>query len=79
MYEHHDALLHSVRDGVLILSDDGRLLLANDEAIRLLELSPLGLRFGFPLRLQDQSDDGADRGQHHERHLKHEGSGRIPA
>ncbi|MEU2060168.1 SpoIIE family protein phosphatase [Streptomyces sp. NPDC013455] len=38
MYEHHDAVLHSVREGVLIVGDDGRLLLANDEARRLLEL-----------------------------------------
>ncbi|PIB12344.1 histidine kinase [Streptomyces sp. HG99] len=40
MYEHHDAVLHSVREGVLILGDGGRLLLVNDEARRLLELSP---------------------------------------
>ncbi|MFH0519194.1 SpoIIE family protein phosphatase [Streptomyces sp. M41] len=40
MYEHHDAVLHSVREGVLIVDADGRLLLANDEARRLLELSP---------------------------------------
>ncbi|MFD0343400.1 SpoIIE family protein phosphatase [Streptomyces sp. NPDC127117] len=38
MYEHHDAVLHSVREGVLIVSKDGRLLLANDEARRLLDL-----------------------------------------
>ncbi|MEU5100512.1 SpoIIE family protein phosphatase [Streptomyces sp. NPDC020996] len=38
MYEHHDAVLHSVREGVLILGGDGRLLLANDEARRLLDL-----------------------------------------
>ncbi|MCN9240528.1 SpoIIE family protein phosphatase [Streptomyces sp. RY43-2] len=38
MYEHHDAVLHSVREGVLIVDGDGRLLLANDEARRLLEL-----------------------------------------
>ncbi len=38
MYEHHDAVLHSVREGVLIVADDGRLLLANDEARRLLAL-----------------------------------------
>ncbi|MEE1742900.1 MULTISPECIES: SpoIIE family protein phosphatase [unclassified Streptomyces] len=38
MYEHHDAVLHSVREGVLIVSNDGRLLLANDEARRLLDL-----------------------------------------
>ncbi|MFI2762709.1 SpoIIE family protein phosphatase [Streptomyces echinatus] len=38
MYEHHDTVLHSVREGVLIIGADGRLLLANDEARRLLEL-----------------------------------------
>ncbi|MEU1282381.1 SpoIIE family protein phosphatase [Streptomyces sp. NPDC005805] len=40
MYEHHDAVLHAVREGVLILSGDGRLLLVNDEARRLLALPP---------------------------------------
>ncbi|MFE2586425.1 SpoIIE family protein phosphatase [Streptomyces sp. NPDC059378] len=38
MYEHHDAVLHSVREGVLIVGGDGDLLLANDEARRLLDL-----------------------------------------
>ncbi|MFI2763990.1 SpoIIE family protein phosphatase [Streptomyces echinatus] len=38
MYEHHDAVLHAVREGVLIVSGDGQLLLANDEAHRLLNL-----------------------------------------
>ncbi|MFE1011909.1 SpoIIE family protein phosphatase [Streptomyces sp. NPDC058794] len=38
MYEHHDAVLHSVREGVLIVGPDGRLLLANDEGQRLLDL-----------------------------------------
>ncbi|GGO87518.1 SpoIIE family protein phosphatase/ATP-binding protein [Wenjunlia tyrosinilytica] len=38
MYEHHDAVLHSVREGVLIVDHGGRLMLANDEAKRLLEL-----------------------------------------
>ncbi|MFC8513781.1 SpoIIE family protein phosphatase [Streptomyces sp. NPDC057257] len=38
MYEHHDAVLHAVREGVLIVGDEGRLLLANDEAHRLLDL-----------------------------------------
>nr|WP_243638868.1 SpoIIE family protein phosphatase/ATP-binding protein [Streptacidiphilus pinicola] len=41
VYEHHDAVLHSVREGVLIVGDDRRVLLANDEACRLLDL-PLG-------------------------------------
>ncbi|MEU6757731.1 SpoIIE family protein phosphatase [Streptomyces sp. NPDC046685] len=38
MYEHHDAVLHAVREGVLITDGEGRLLLANDEAKRLLGL-----------------------------------------
>src|SRR5690349_25090539 len=38
MYDHHNAVLHSVREGVLIIGGDGRLLLANDEARRLLGL-----------------------------------------
>ncbi|MFI6012113.1 SpoIIE family protein phosphatase [Streptomyces sp. NPDC051243] len=39
MYEHHDAVLHSVREGVLILDGKRRLALANDEARRLLGLA----------------------------------------
>ncbi|MEK8171814.1 hypothetical protein NKH77_27985 [Streptomyces sp. M19] len=38
MYEHHDAVLHAVREGVLIVGGDGRLVLANDEARRLFDL-----------------------------------------
>ncbi|MEW1648962.1 SpoIIE family protein phosphatase [Streptomyces sp. NPDC091219] len=41
MYEHHDAVLHAVREGVLIIGADGKLLLVNDEAQRLLDL-PVG-------------------------------------
>jgi sensor histidine kinase regulating citrate/malate metabolism len=40
MYEHHDAVLHAVREGVLVIDGDRRLLLANDEAHRLLDLPP---------------------------------------
>ncbi|MBI0378277.1 GAF domain-containing protein, partial [Streptomyces albiflaviniger] len=40
MYEHHDAVLHSVKEGVLIVDGHGRLVLANDEAVRLLDLPP---------------------------------------
>ncbi|MEU3053706.1 SpoIIE family protein phosphatase [Streptomyces fimicarius] len=40
MYEHHDAVLHSVREGVLIIDGRGVLTLANDEASRLLDLPP---------------------------------------
>ncbi|WP_328471539.1 SpoIIE family protein phosphatase [Streptomyces sp. NBC_00448] len=38
MYEHHDAVLHAVREGVVIVGSEGRLLLVNDEARRLLDL-----------------------------------------
>ncbi|WP_369254878.1 SpoIIE family protein phosphatase [Streptomyces sp. R35] len=38
MYEHHDAVLHAVREGVIIVGGEGQLLLANDEASRLLDL-----------------------------------------
>ncbi|MCX4767161.1 SpoIIE family protein phosphatase [Streptomyces sp. NBC_01275] len=38
MYEHHDAVLHAVREGVIIVGGEGDLLLANDEAQRLLDL-----------------------------------------
>ncbi|MFD8704511.1 SpoIIE family protein phosphatase [Kitasatospora sp. NPDC059648] len=40
MYEHHAAVLHAVREGVMIVAGDGRLLLCNDEARRLLNLPP---------------------------------------
>lgn len=38
MYEYHDAVLHAVREGLLLIDKRRRLRLANDEAIRLLEL-----------------------------------------
>ncbi|MFH8725865.1 SpoIIE family protein phosphatase [Streptomyces termitum] len=38
MKEHHEAVLHAVREGVLIVGADRRLVLANDEARRLLGL-----------------------------------------
>ncbi|HEX2144999.1 MAG TPA: sensor histidine kinase [Glycomyces sp.] len=37
MYRHHDAILHSVREGLIVI-DRGRVVLANDEAVRLLGL-----------------------------------------
>ncbi|KOV64106.1 histidine kinase [Streptomyces sp. MMG1121] len=54
MYEHHDAVLHAVREGVLILDAERRLVLANDEAQRLLGLRPTGV--GSPV-----DDLGLDR------------------
>ncbi|MCX4528883.1 MULTISPECIES: SpoIIE family protein phosphatase [unclassified Streptomyces] len=38
MNEHHEAVLHAVREGVLIIDAERRLLLANDEGRRLLDL-----------------------------------------
>ena len=38
LYEHHDAVLHAIGEGVVVTGVDGRLLLANAEARRLLEL-----------------------------------------
>ncbi|WP_326690535.1 SpoIIE family protein phosphatase [Streptomyces sp. NBC_01795] len=37
-YQHNDAVLHAVREGVLIVDGERRLTLANDEARRLLDL-----------------------------------------
>ncbi|MGE2715048.1 sensor histidine kinase [Mycolicibacterium litorale] len=39
MYEHHDAILHSVSEGLIVLGRDG-VALVNDEARRLLALPP---------------------------------------
>ncbi|UPK73774.1 sensor histidine kinase [Nocardioidaceae bacterium SCSIO 66511] len=38
MYDHHDAVLHSVREGLVVVDVDGRVHLINDEAARLLDL-----------------------------------------
>ena len=38
MYEYYSAVLHAVREGLLLLGPDGRVELANDEARRLLDL-----------------------------------------
>jgi two-component system, CitB family, sensor kinase len=38
MYEYYDAVLHAVREGLLLLDDAGRVQLVNDEARRLLGL-----------------------------------------
>jgi len=38
LYDHHDAVLHAIREGVVVVGRDDRLLLINGEARRLLEL-----------------------------------------
>ena len=40
MYEYYDAVLHAVREGLILLDRRGRVLLVNDEARRLLGLPP---------------------------------------
>ncbi|NHA68146.1 sensor histidine kinase [Phycicoccus flavus] len=39
MHDHHDAVLHSVTEGLVLLDPEGRVRLANDEARRLLGLA----------------------------------------
>jgi two-component system CitB family sensor kinase len=39
LYEHHDAVLHAMHEGLLVLDRRRRVLLANDEALRLLDLT----------------------------------------
>ncbi|HET9499390.1 MAG TPA: sensor histidine kinase [Marmoricola sp.] len=58
MYEYYDSVLHSVREGLLLLDEHGRVVLANDEAQRLLGLAddPVGHRcdeLGLPDVLAD--------------------------
>jgi sensor histidine kinase regulating citrate/malate metabolism len=67
MYEYYDAVLHAVREGLLLLDRDGRVQLANDEARRLLDLpddavgrpvDEIGLAFGDLLaRGEDRVDE----------------------
>ncbi|MFI9028300.1 SpoIIE family protein phosphatase [Streptomyces sp. NPDC053560] len=63
MYEHHDAVLHAVREGVVILGPDGRIQLVNDEAQRLLDLPDLAEgravdEVGLPDRLEELMRSG---------------------
>ena len=62
MYEYYDAVLHAVTEGLLLVDQDGRLQLANDEAVRLLglpegasgrPLADLGLSPGLTAALSD--------------------------
>jgi len=65
MYEFYDAVLHAVREGLVLLDLDGRLLLANDEAVRLLDLPPAwaGHRLdelGLPAPMTEALDGGRE-------------------
>jgi two-component system CitB family sensor kinase len=66
MYEFYDAVLHAVREGLLLLDPGGRVQLVNDEARRLLDL-PDGVigrpvdAVGLPAALGDALAAGAAR------------------
>jgi sensor histidine kinase regulating citrate/malate metabolism len=67
MYEYYDAVLHAVREGLLLLDRAGRLQLVNDEARRLLTLpdDAVGRRvddLGLPTALATALASGAERG-----------------
>ncbi|CAN5621716.1 sensor histidine kinase [soil metagenome] len=56
MYEYYDAVLHAVREGLLLVDTDGRVQLVNDEAKRLLALDATAVGrpvadLGFPASL----------------------------
>jgi two-component system CitB family sensor kinase len=40
LYEHHDAVLHAMHEGLVVLDRRRRVLLVNDEALRLLDRAP---------------------------------------
>ena len=65
LYEFHDAVLHTVREGLVLLDLQGHLLLANDEARRLLELPAdwAGRRLdelGLPAPMTEALEGGRD-------------------
>ncbi len=61
MFEYYDAVLRAVREGLLLLDDDGRIVLVNDEARRLLGLDERAVGSTIAdLGLAIDVDDGAD-------------------
>ena len=65
MYEFYDAVLHAVREGLVLLDPDGRLLLANDEARRLLDLPEVWVgrrldELGLPAPMVEALDGGRE-------------------
>jgi two-component system, CitB family, sensor kinase len=66
MYEYYDAVLHAVREGLLLLDRAGRVQLVNDEGRRLLSLpeDPVGRRvddIGLPEALGSALQSGMER------------------
>ncbi len=66
MHDHHDAVLHSVTEGLVLVDPTGRVRLANDEAVRLLDLGddPAGMPvadLGLPTTLVSALTDEQPR------------------
>jgi two-component system, CitB family, sensor kinase len=66
MYEYYDAVLHAVREGLLLLDREGRLRLVNDEAGRLLGVTDAALgrrvdEIELPEALGSALADGTER------------------
>ncbi|WP_433801933.1 ATP-binding protein [Actinomycetospora sp. CA-084318] len=64
LHRHHEAVLHAIREGLLVLDGDDRVVVVNDEAVRLLELpgpavgkglAELGVDPALAARLADPS------------------------
>ena len=62
LYDHHDAVLHAIREGVVVVGEDDRLLLANAEARRLLRLDDDALGRQIGELIEDPSLRAAMRG-----------------
>jgi sensor histidine kinase regulating citrate/malate metabolism len=77
LYEHHDAVLHAIREGVVVVGRDGRLLLANGEACRLLRITPGAVGRPVEEAVADPSLVAALRGQDDERADLHVAGGRV--
>lgn len=69
MYDYYDAVVHAVTDGLLLIDLTGRIRIANDEAIRLLDLPPdfterAAVDLGLPAPMVTTLTD--DRARHDE-------------
>jgi two-component system, CitB family, sensor kinase len=62
LYDHHDAVLHAIREGVVVVGRDDRLLLANGEARRLLVLGDEAVGRSIADLVEDPSLLAAMRG-----------------
>lgn len=77
LYQHHDAVLHAIREGVVVVGRDGRLLLANGEARRLLDLGEDAVGRPVEEAVGDPSLAAALRGRDAEHADLHVPEGRV--